>query len=81
MGSFNGVWRMKPTATYETVVFKEVSPLGFTGELDAQQPLRIAIVTNCKHPLLGYEGMVYTSLVVSGDEHGFETLNTTYRPV
>lgn len=71
---------MKPKATYESVEFKEVNPVGFTGDLQVEHPLRVAIVTNCKHPLLGFERVVYTSLVVSGDENGFETLNTIYSP-
>lgn len=71
---------MKPKATYESVEFKEVNPVGFTGELQVEHPLRVAVVHNCKHPLLGHEDVVYTSLVVSGDENGFETLNTIYSP-
>jgi hypothetical protein len=71
---------MKPTATYKSVVFKEVNPVGFTGELQVEHPLRVAVVHDCTHPLLGYERVIYTSLVVSGDENGFETLNTIYSP-
>ena len=70
---------MKPTATYESVEFKEVNPVGFTGELQVEHPLRVAIVRDCVHPLLGHEEIIYTSLVVKGDVDGFETLNTMYK--
>ena len=39
---------------------------------------RVATCSMVDHPVLGREAVVYTSLVLSGDESGFETLNTMY---
>jgi hypothetical protein len=43
------------------------------------QDYLVAEVYNVDHPILGYEPTVWTSVVVSGDEDGFETLNTVYK--
>lgn len=57
----------KPTATFQYVEFFETSK----GD-------RVAVVGSCHHPVLGFERIVHTSIVLNGDENMFETLNTIY---
>ena len=57
----------KPTATFRYVEFFETSK----GD-------RVATVNWCNHPVLGFEHIVHTSIVLNGDENMFETLNTIY---
>lgn len=57
----------KPTAIFRHVEFFETSK----GD-------RVAIVNWCNHPVLGFERIVHTSIVLNGDENMFETLNTIY---
>jgi hypothetical protein len=43
------------------------------------QDYLVAEVYNVEHPTLGIAPTVWTSVVVEGDEEGFETLNTVYK--
>lgn len=73
----------KPIAWFDEVVFTErelIKPSWIEEYLAANaDTYRVATCTAVQHPVLGYEPIVYTSVVIAGDETEFETLNTVYK--